>query len=154
MASDVPAGKCGVGIDDTGTWPEFQCSLLQGADAPKFQLSTGQNSGASNPCTNIPVRCPAPNCLDVVWSYSLAKHYAVRHSGEAVPNAVTAAGTRRFHEEAYLQRDRLPGKSKAGVSLCIVSARGGGDCKAFDAQLKKRAEPIVGKGKTRGGKKK
>ena len=28
------------------------------------------------------------------------------------------------------------------------------ECKEFDAQLKKRAEPIVGKGKTRGGKKK
>ena len=138
---------------DKGAYPEFQCHLLQGADAPKFQLSTGQNCGASNPCTNIPVRCPAPNCRETVWTYSLAAHYAARHSGEAVPDAVTAAGTRRFHEGAYLERDRLPGKARAGNNLCITSA-GVCECKAFDAQLKKRADPIVGKSKTKRGQKK
>ena len=46
---------------------------------------------------NRPVKCP--KCPFVVWSYSMADHFADKHSGTSMPADLAKETALRFHEK-------------------------------------------------------
>ena len=47
----------------------------------KFSYAATSQPSASNPCTNVPVKClQCPKGSNMVWKYNMASHYLKKHS--------------------------------------------------------------------------
>ena len=64
----------------------------------EYQLSSAANYAQSSPCTNRPIQCP--QCPAVIWSYSMADHFAKKHGATPMPADLVQATSLRFHEKA------------------------------------------------------
>ena len=60
----------------TINYPNSMCPRLI-----KFSYAAASQSSPSNPCSNIPIRCPwCPKGALSVWKYNMVAHYAKKHS--------------------------------------------------------------------------
>ena len=80
--------------------PKHQCKLV---GALSYSLGARQKSNANSPCTNRPVKCDTCT-YQTIWSYSLQRHYELKHPGVAVPPAMQAAMKLGVHEKEWLQQ--------------------------------------------------
>jgi hypothetical protein len=71
------------------------------------------------------------NSKVTIWSYSMEAHYATAHPGVTIPPSLKAQVSLRYHEEAYLRRDRLS-KSKTKFSTLCRQPVAQCECKAYD----------------------
>ncbi|KAF8328186.1 uncharacterized protein EI90DRAFT_2896154, partial [Cantharellus anzutake] len=47
----------------------------------KFSYAAASQPSPSNPCANVPVKCPwCPKGANSVWKYNMMAHYAKKHS--------------------------------------------------------------------------
>ena len=95
-----------------GTYkPKHQCKLV---GALSYSLGARQKSNANSPCTNRPVKCDTCT-YQTIWSYSLQRHYELKHPGVAVPPAMQAA-----MNEAGRSREGVAPAAKGGEAAQAV----------------------------------
>ena len=82
--------------------PYHQCKLV---GSPEYGLGPAATVSLNRPCTNRPFKCP--KCDLYGWTYSLGKHFQLKHAGAEVP-AEALLGT---HEEEWV---KLVGTGKPG----------------------------------------
>ena len=63
----------------------------------QYGLGPAATVSLNRPCTNRPFKCP--KCDLYVWTYSLGKHFQLKHAGADVP-AEALLGT---HEEEWVK---------------------------------------------------
>jgi hypothetical protein len=83
------------------------------------QTSPAEHSSQETPCTNRPVACG--HCELVVASYSMAQHYAEKHSTTSMPAELATTVALEKHERAHVMQ--LLGKRSVssvcgGLSCC------------------------------------
>ena len=53
----------------------------------KFSYAAACQPSASNPCANVPIKCPwCPKGSNTVWKYNMAFHYTKNHSPSVPPH--------------------------------------------------------------------
>ena len=98
--------------------PGHQCKLV---GSPEYSLKSAATSVLSAPSTNRPVQCA--HCSQVVSSYSMAQHYAEKHSSTAMPGALQDAVALGKHERSHTLMLLRKRKLKAADIQCT-----GGSC--------------------------
>ena len=66
-----------------------------------YSLTPASKVSTTEPCTNRPIECSV--CAEVVWSYSLTKHFEQKHMGEEIPADMQAAMKLGTHEEEWMR---------------------------------------------------
>jgi hypothetical protein len=90
---------CGVSVSkgSGGSFkPYHQCQLV-GEGTVQYSLGSAAKYAIATPCTNRPLKCP--KFPFVVWSYSMADHFADKHSGGPMPADLATETALRFHEK-------------------------------------------------------
>ena len=77
--------------------PVHQCKLLADAGTIEYSLASAARYAISTPCTNRPMQCP--KCPFVIWSYSMADHFAEKHPTIQMPDELAHAVALRYHEK-------------------------------------------------------
>ena len=80
--------------------PSHQCKLLGPAKLQSYSLTSAAKFANVTPCTNRPVQCPQPECDSVIWSYSMADHFALKHPSVQMPEELAKAVALKYHEKA------------------------------------------------------
>ena len=101
--------------------PVHQCKLVGAID---YSMGSAANSTLETPCTNRPIKCPHPGCPLVIASYSMAQHYADKHSTTTMPailhQEIQLGKHERTHVSQLLQKRRVT--TVCGGNLCCPKA--------------------------------
>ena len=103
--------------------PVHQCQNVNAEI--EYSLGSAAKSTPGAPCTNRPLKCQ--HCKLVIASYSMAQHYADKHSSTRMPVDLAEAVALGKHEREHVSQ--LLSKRKAknvcrGIECCPKSARG------------------------------
>ena len=74
--SDALGCPCSVVGSKAHPKPKHQCKLLGDV---QYTLGAAAKCSLAAPCTNRPIKCVV--CSMTVWSYSMAQHFEVKHTG-------------------------------------------------------------------------
>ena len=87
-----------------------------------YSLTSAATSSRDAPCTNRPVQCES--CELTVSSYSMAQHYADKHSAISMPQSLAVQVALAKHERAHVSQllDKRKVTSVCGGVACCPKA--------------------------------
>ena len=106
--------------------------MLGPAKLQSYSLTSAAKFANVTPCTNRPVPLcsarivgPQPECDSVIWSYSMADHFALKHRSVQMPEELAKAVALKYHEKATtLELLKVYPKSIRAPTNCLAKEEG------------------------------
>nr|GAT42887.1 predicted protein [Mycena chlorophos] len=120
VSTNCPCGFCGRDSEHCGVRIDGQSADSDCPSLYRFRIWSAAVSSDKKPSTNVPIRCPIPNCGRIHWKYNFLRHFET-HALDAVQTVRASLSPLEVSREEQLALGIPPEKVVDWIAKLLAS---------------------------------